>query len=189
MLVGYCRTSTIDQVAGLDAQVDALRATGCTDKIFREQVSSVADRPALSTCLDFVREGDLLVVTKICRLARSTTDLLNIVARLEAKGVGLRVLSFGGGEIETRSPTGRMMITLFAAVGEWERSIMLERQKEGIARAKAAGRYRGRAPTARAKSGQVRELRGRGMGASEIAAQLQISRASVYRVLADGSAG
>lgn len=188
MLVGYCRTSTVDQVAGLDAQVEALHATGCTEKLFREQVSAARDRPGLSACLDFVREGDVLVVTKVCRLARSTTDLLTIVAHLEAKGVGLRVLSFGGSEIDTRSPTGRMMLTLFAAVAEWERAIMKERQRDGIARAKAAGLYRGRAPTARAKSEQVRDARSRGVGASQIATELKISRASVYRILAEAAA-
>jgi DNA invertase Pin-like site-specific DNA recombinase len=187
-LVAYVRVSTSEQVAGLEAQEAVLRATGCT-KVFKEVCSSVTERQVLSTCLDFVREGDTLLVSKIDRLARSTADLLTIVSKLEAKGVGLRVLDFGGAEVDTRSPSGKMLLTMFAAVAQFEREIMLERQREGIARAKAVGKYRGRAPTARAKSAQVRDLRGKGLGASEIAAQLQISRASVYRVLADASAG
>ncbi len=184
MLVGYCRVSTADQLAGLDAQTDVMAATGCT-RIFVERVSSVAMREQLSAALDFVREGDTLIVTKIDRLARSTADLLGIVAKLEAKQVALRVLDFGGSEVDTQSPTGRMVLTMFGAVAEFERAIMLERQRTGIARAKAEGRYRGRAPTARAKATQVKQLRATGMGASAIATKLSISRASVYRIIAD----
>lgn len=186
MLVGYCRTSTTEQVAGLEAQMAMLRATGCNDKLFVEQVSSIAARDELAAALDFVREGDVLVVTRLDRLARSTADLLGIVAKLEAKGVALRVLDFGGSEVDTKSPTGRMLLTMFAAVAEFERSIMLERQKAGIAKAKVEGRYRGRVPTARAVAPQAREMRASGMGASAIAAKLRISRASVYRLLAEG---
>lgn len=114
MLVGYARTSTVEQVAGLEAQETALAATGCT-KVFREQASSVGQRGQLDAVLDFVREGDTLVVSRLDRLARSTADLLGIVALLEGKQVGLRVLDFGGSEVDTRSPTGRMLLTMFAA--------------------------------------------------------------------------
>ena len=96
MLIGYARTSTSDQVAGFEAQVRDLRAHGCADKIFEEQVSSVAHRAQLDAALDFVREGDAFVVTRLDRLARSTSDLLRIVALLDAKGVALRILDFGG---------------------------------------------------------------------------------------------
>ncbi len=94
MLVGYARTSTAEQVAGLDAQTRDLLATGCK-KLFQEQVSSVAARSQLEAALDFCREGDTLVVTKLDRLARSTADLLRIVETLEMKGVGLRIVDFG----------------------------------------------------------------------------------------------
>jgi len=150
-----------------------------------EQTSSVAAREQLTAALEFAREGDTLVVTRLDRLARSTTDLLSIVAILERKGVALRVLDFGGAEMDTKSPSGRMLLTMFAAVAEFERGIMLERQRAGIAKAKAEGRYRGRAPTARAKLAAIRELRAAGMGASEIAAKLNVGRASVYRLLAE----
>lgn len=186
MLVGYGRSSTAEQRAGLEAQERQLLATGCT-KIFVETVSSVAARAQLDTALDFVRESDALVVTRLDRLARSTTDLLSIVGKLEAKGVGLRILDFGGSEMDTKSPSGRMLLTMFAAVAEFERGIMLQRQKEGIAKAKAAGKYRGRAPTARAKAQQVRDMKAAGAGASEIAIVLGIGRASVYRMLAVGA--
>src|SRR6202162_2339498 len=95
MIVGYARTSTAGQIAGLEAQERELRATGC-DKIFREQVSSVAERQQLEAALDYVREGDTFAVTKLDRLARSVGDLLAIMARLEAKGVRLRGLSMYG---------------------------------------------------------------------------------------------
>lgn len=186
MFVGYARSSTSEQIAGLEAQEKQLRATSCT-KIFREMVSSVAAREQLDAALDFVREGDVFVVTRLDRLARSTTDLLSIVSKLEAKGVGLRVLDFGGSVMETQSPSGKLMLTIFAAVAEFERGVMLSRQRDGIAKAKAEGKYRGRAPTARAQAQQVRAMKDGGAGASEIAAALGIGRASVYRLLADGS--
>ncbi|MDT0576503.1 recombinase family protein [Croceicoccus sp. F390] len=184
MLIGYARVSTTDQVAGMDVQRTDLLETGC-NKMFTEQVSSVAQRDQLSAALDFCRDGDTLVVTRLDRLARSTADLLAIVAALEAKQVGLRILDFGGTLVDTKSPTGRMLLTMFAAVAEFERAIMLERQRAGIAKAKAEGRYRGRAPTARRQSGRVAELHAKGKGASAIAVEVGISRASVYRILSE----
>ncbi len=182
MIIGYARTSTAEQEAGLQAQIRDLSATNCT-KIFSEQVSSVAERQQLKFALDFVREGDSLVVTKLDRLARSTTHLLSLVEQLERKGVALRILDFGGGEVDTKSPSGKMLLTVFAAMAEFERSIMLVRQREGIAAAKQAGKYKGRAPTARRKEREIRALKAAGVGASEIARQLGIGRASVYRML------
>jgi len=187
MLIGYARTSTVEQVAGLEAQEVALAATGCS-KLFAEQASSVAQRDQLDAALDWVREGDTLVVTRLDRLARSTADLLGIVAMLEGKRVALRILDFGGSEVDTKSPTGRMLLTMFAAVAEFERAIMLERQRVGVARARAEGKYRGRAPTARRQIKRVAALHGAGLGASAIAAQVGISRASVYRLLAEARA-
>jgi len=183
VLVGYCRTSTSDQVAGSEAQERDLLATGCTEKVFREHISSLAVREQLEAALDWVREGDVLVVTRLDRLARSTADLLRIIASLEAKGVGLRILDFGGSAVDTQSPTGKLLLVVLSAIAQWEREIMIARQREGIAKAKAEGRYKGRAPTARAKLSQVRELQATGLGASAIAERLSISRASVYRLL------
>jgi DNA invertase Pin-like site-specific DNA recombinase len=188
MLIGYCRTSTAEQVAGLEVQERQLLATGCT-KLFREQVSSLAVRAQLDAALEFVREGDALAVTRLDRLARSTTDLLGIVSFLEKKGVAMRILDFGGSEMDTKSPSGKMLLTMFAAVAEFEVGIMKLRQREGIEKAKAAGRYRGRAPTAQVKARQVHEMRAAGCGASEIAAALCIGRASVYRILAASKGG
>jgi DNA invertase Pin-like site-specific DNA recombinase len=180
MLVGYARPSTLDQVAGFDAQVTELKAAGCK-KLFKEQVSSVGERRQLEAALDFCREGDAFIVTKLDRLARSVTHLGEIVARLEEKGVGLRILNLN---LDSATPTGRLMLNLLASVAQFEREIMLERQREGIARAKADGKYRGRTPTARAKQAQVKELLAAGVKPVEIAKRLSISRASVYRCAA-----
>lgn len=181
MLIGYARTSTLDQSAGPEAQDRDLRAVGC-EKVFSEQVSSVDERNRvkLGEALDFLREGDTLVVTKLDRLARSVTHLHGLLAQITDKGAGLRILSMG---IDTTTPTGKLMLTIMGGVAEFEREVMLERQREGIAKAKAEGKYRGRKPTARAQGDQVRELHGQGVGATEIAQRLGIGRASVYRIL------
>ncbi len=185
MLVGYARTSTVGQQAGLEAQERELRAAGC-DKIFREQVSSVAQRDQLEAALDYVRdEEDGLVVTKLDRLARSVGDLLSIVARLEAKKVSLRVLSMSGSQpLDTGTATGRLMLAVIGAVGQAEREAMLERQREGIAKARREGKYKGRVPTVRRRAAEIIRLKEAGIRPSEIAVRLGIGRASVYRVLA-----
>lgn len=184
MLIGYARTSTSDQDAGLEAQKRDLAATGCK-KVFEEMVSSVGQRDQLDHALDYAREGDILVVTKLDRLARSTRHLLEIVQLLEHKGVALRILDFGGEPVNTSGPTGKLLLTVFAAFAQFEREMMLERQREGIAKAKAAGKYKGRKPTALAKATEVKALRANGVGGTEIARRLGIGRASVYRILAD----
>lgn len=183
MLIGYARTSTADQKAGLAAQERDLRAAGC-EKIFAEQVSSVAQRDNLKTCMEFIREGDVLVATKPDRLARSTAELLAIEADLSRRGIALMVLSMGGEKLDTRNPTSKLMLTILAGVATWEREVMLERQREGIAQAKAAGKYKGRAPTAQAKADQVRKMVSEGMTREAVAKQLEIGIASVYRILA-----
>lgn len=159
-----------------------LRAAGCA-RIFAERVSSVAKRAQLEAAIDHLREGDTLVVTKPDRLARSVADLLGIIARLEAMGVALRVLSMGGAEVNTGTPTGRLMLTMLGAVAEFERALMLERQREGIAKAKAEGKYKGRAPTAQRQAAKVLRLKADGVRPVDIARRLGIGRASVYRIL------
>ena len=180
--VGYARTSTEEQQAGLEAQVAALKAAGCK-KLFQERVSAIGQRKELETALSFVREGDTFVVTKLDRLARSTQHALSIVEDLESRGVGLRILDFAGEPIATKSPHGKLVLTMFAAFAEFERRLMLERQRAGIAKAKSEGKYKGRKPTASAKADQVKALAGQGVGPSEIARKLGIGRSSVYRVL------
>lgn len=179
MHIGYARTSTIEQLAGLDAQIRDLRQAG-VEKIFKEQVSSVAPRVQLEAMLDFAREGDTVTVTKLDRLARSVRDLVRIVDRLAAKGVALRILAMN---MDTATPTGKLMLTILGAVAEFERELMLERQREGIAKAKAEKKYKGRAPTARSKADEIKALLAEQVGPQEISRKLGISRSSVYRVI------
>jgi DNA invertase Pin-like site-specific DNA recombinase len=187
--IGYARTSTVEQAAGIEAQQRDLQAAGCT-RIFSEQVSSVAtERPELTAALGYLRRGDVLVVTKPDRLARSTADLLGIMERLNERGIGLRILSMGGAEMDTRSATGKLMLTMLGAVATFERELMLERQREGIRKAAEAGKYKGRAPTARRQSDDVAKLKAEGVGPAEIARRLGIGRASVYRILGSAEAG
>jgi DNA invertase Pin-like site-specific DNA recombinase len=177
---GYGRTSTLEQQAGLDAQMRDLKAAGC-EKIFSEQVSAVGKRLQLEAALDFIREGDTLVVTKLDRLARSTQHLLEIAERVKAKGADLSIQNLGA---DTSTATGRLMFTVIGAIACFERELMLERQREGIARAKQEGRYRGRKPTARAQAREIKALKADGVRPTDIARRLSIGRASVYRVLA-----
>ncbi|ODA91853.1 DNA invertase [Mesorhizobium sp. SEMIA 3007] len=181
-LVGYARTSTTDQKAGLEAQLRDLEQAGCT-KVFREEISSVATkRPQLAAVLEWVREGDSLVVTKLDRLARSVADLVDINKQLKAKGVGLRIL---GMNLDTATAQGELMVNVFAAIAQFERELMLERQREGIAKAKAEGKYAGRQPTARAKAKDVLRMRSEGKSVTDIVTALGISRASVFRIMAE----
>src|SRR3954469_24368890 len=179
MMIGYARTSTTDQTAGLTAQQRDLRAAGA-EKMFSEMASSVAHRGVLDQCLGFLREGDVLMVSKPDRLARSTAELLTIEADLSKRGIGLVVLSMGGERLDTRNPTSKLMLTILAGVATWEREIMLERQREGIAKAKAEGAYKGRKRSIDAA--KVKALAAT-MGPAAIAKQLGIARSSVYRML------
>jgi DNA invertase Pin-like site-specific DNA recombinase len=183
MLAGYARTSTTDQVAGLEAQVTALTTAGC-ERIFQEHASAVKMRRVFDEAMRFVREGDTLVVTKMDRLARDLRSLLATVEDLETRGVGLRILDFAGETINTRSATGKMTLSVFGAFAEFERTMMLERQRAGIEKAKAEGKYTGRLPKAMNQRDQIRALAGTGKTKSAIAAQLGISERSVYRALA-----
>ncbi|MBB4064232.1 recombinase family protein [Gellertiella hungarica] len=179
-IIGYARTSTLDQTYGLAAQLRDLEAAGC-EKVFQEQVSSVdKNRPELERALEYAREGDVFVVTKLDRLARSMPDLVRIRDTLQAKGVTLKILALG---IDTSTPTGKLMMNLLGSIAEFERDIMLERQREGIAKAKEEGKYKGRAPTAQRKAEDVRRLKAEGKTAEEIVAVLGISRSSVFRML------
>ena len=121
---------------------------------------------------------------KLDRLARSVADLLGIVARMEKKKVALRVLAMSGSQpLDTGTAIGKLMLAVIGAVGQFEREMMLERQREGIAKAKAQNRYKGRVPTARRQAAEIIRLKTKGVRPSEIAVRLRIGRASVYRVL------
>ena len=184
MLIGYARVSTVEQDAGFEAQERDLKAAGA-ERLFSERTSAVGPRKALDEAIDFAREGDAIVVTKLDRLARSVADLVRIVERLTKKRVGLRILAMG---VDTATPTGKLVVNVLGAIGQFEREIMLERQREGVQRAKREGKYKGRAPTARAKSAEIVKLAGEGVRREEIASRLGVGVASVYRVLAERKA-
>jgi DNA invertase Pin-like site-specific DNA recombinase len=173
------RTLVGQQVASLEAQIRDLKATGA-EKLFSENVSSVTPRKQLEAAIEFAREGDTLVVTKIDRLARSVRHLCEIVDRLQAKGVVLRILNMN---LDRSDATGKLMLQIIGSIAEFERSIMLSRQLEGIAKATAEGKYRGDIPTARAKAEQVFALGGAGKTREEAAEELGISIRSVFRIL------
>lgn len=179
MMIGYARTSTLEQTASIEAQKRALTAIGC-DRLYDEQISSVASRGALRAAMDYAREGDTLVVTKLDRLARSVRHLGEIVEELEGKKVGLRILDLG---LDTSNATGKLMLNVLGSVAQFEREMMLERQREGIAKAKALGKYKGRKPTARLQTDTIVALTAKGKSRREVADDLGISERSVYRVL------
>ena len=188
MIIGYARTSTADQTAGLAAQERDL-ATAGAEKVYAEQVSSMTHRPLLAEALAFLREGDALMVSRPDRLARSTAELLAIEADLSKRGAGLIVLSMGGERLDTRNPTSKLMLTILAGVATWEREIMLERQREGIAKAKGEGKYKGRKPTVAAQTAAIREAVAAGEKPAAVARRLGVARSSVYRMLPGAPAG
>lgn len=179
MIIGYARTSTADQIAGFESQLRELKLAGC-EKIFREKASSAEARIQLEAAIEFAREGDLLIITKLDRLARSVADLMTIIQKLELKKVGLRILNLG---MDTHSPTGRLMLTVLGGIAQFEREIMLERQREGIAKAKAEGKYKGRKPIALDQQKEVIRLVESGISKASVARELKIGEATVYRIL------
>jgi DNA invertase Pin-like site-specific DNA recombinase len=178
MLVGYARVSSLGQ--SLEVQEAALREAGC-EKLFAEKRSGTTrqGREALQEALEFVREGDVLLVTRLDRLARSMGDLQGIIEELNRKGVGFRCLQQGA--VDTTSSMGRLVLNMLAAIAEFETDLRKERQREGIDKAKAAGIYKGRPVSI--ERDKVLALQAQGMGATDIAKQLGIGRASVYRHL------
>ena len=181
---GYSRVSTIDQ--NTETQEEALKAAGC-DVVMVEKASAkdMNGRPKLEALKELLSAGDTLVVTKLDRLARSTADLLSIAQGLEDKGVKLRVLNVAGGELDTSTATGKLMLTMLGAVATFERELMLERQREGIEKAKTKGKYTGRKPTARMKAPEVYKLADQGKTREAIADALGIGVSTVYRLLSE----
>lgn len=178
--VGYARTSTIEQQAGLEAQLRDLEAAGCERRgIFKEHASAVGERPVLEHALQFVREGETLVITKIDRLARSVSHLNEIIDRLNEKGVNLCILSMG---IDTNTAAGKMMLNIMGSFAEFEREIMLERQKEGIEKAKIDGKYTGRKPLPTEIVHTVETYLETGVSKVWIAKKMGIGEATVYRI-------
>jgi len=182
MLIGYARTSTVDQQAGFEAQLVELKAYGC-DRMYQEQVSAVATRTQLEAAIDMLRTGDKLVVTKLDRLARSVAHMGDLLKQIEAKGAGLVILSLGSETIDTSTATGKLILNMMVSVAQFEREMMQERQIEGIKRAQAEGKYKGRVPKAMNQADKVKALVEAGVDRVKVQQQLGISKASYYRCL------
>ena len=182
MLIGYARTSTTDQHAGFEAQLVELKAYGC-ERMYQEQVSAVASRQELERAIDMLREGDKLVVTKLDRLARNVMHMGELLEQIEAKGAGLVILSLGSETVDTSTATGKLILNMMVSVAQFEREMMKERQVEGIKRAQAEGKYKGRVPTAMKQADKVRALVDAGVTRVQVQEQLGISKASYYRCL------
>lgn len=180
MRIGYARVSSTGQ--SLHLQLEALQSAGC-EKSFSEKRSgrTAKDRPELSRGLDQLRSGDEFVLTRLDRLARSVGDLHRIIEQITASGATFRCLQQSG--VDKSSSAGKLMLAILGAVAEFENEIRRERQRDGIEKAKGRGVYRGR-PRTIAKD-DVRKLVGDGFGPSAVAAKLNISRASAYRLLAE----
>ena len=182
MLIGYARTSTIDQQAGFDAQLVELNTYGC-ERTYQEQVSAVATRTQLEAAIDMLREGDKLVVTKLDRLARSVAHMGDLLEQIEAKGAGLVILSMGNERVDTSTATGKLILNMMVSVAQFEREMMKERQVEGIKRAQAEGKYKGRVPKAMQQADKVKALVEAGVDRVKVQEQLGMSKASYYRCL------
>jgi DNA invertase Pin-like site-specific DNA recombinase len=176
-VIGYARVSTTDQA--LSIQRAALKAAGCgVIRAEKRSGASTAGREELRTVLDFLRKGDVLMVTRIDRLARSIGDLQDIVRTVKARGASLKATEQ---PIDTSTAAGKCFLDMLGVFAEFETNLRRERQFEGIARAKAEGVYKGRPASIDAP--KVRAMKAKGMGATEIARVLKIGRASVYRAL------
>ena len=177
MIYGYARVSTAEQ--DLSIQLEALKTAGC-DVVRSEKVSgtSVSGRTELRNLLDFARNGDTIVVTRIDRLARSVRDLQNIVHELKEKGVSLKATEQA---VNTSTSAGKCFLDMLSVFAEFETNLRRERQMEGIAKAKSRGVYSGRKQTIDVE--RVQRLKAKGMGATAIAREMGIDRTSVYRVL------
>ena len=178
-LIGYARVSTTDQ--DLTIQHAALKSAGCK-KIFSEKKSGTQQegRTQLDACLDYLRESDTLIVTRIDRLSRSLRDLQNLAHDLKENGIHLKATEQ---PIDTSSAAGNAFFNMLGVFAEFETTLRKERQLEGIAKAKKEGKYKGRQPTARAKSYQVISLIKEGLTRQAVAEKLDIGIASVYRIL------
>ena len=182
MLIGYARTSTTDQHAGFEAQLVELKAYGC-ERMYQEQVSAVASRQELERAIDMLREGDKLVVTKLDRLARNVMHMGELLEQIEAKSAGLVILSLGSETVDTSTATGKLILNMMVSVAQFEREMMKERQVEGIKRAQAEGKYKGRVPTAMKQAEKVKALVDAGVTRVQVQEQLGVSKASYYRCL------
>ena len=177
--IGYARVSTLDQ--NLALQADALAAAGCV-KVFEDRASGArADRPGLQKVLDYVRDGDVLIVWKLDRLGRSLPHLIDTVSVLEKRGVGFRSVTEA---IDTTTPGGRLVFHIFGALGQFERDLVRERTRAGLAAAEARGRKGGRKPVITSeKLKRAREIIGKGLTVREAAIRLKVGKTALYEAI------
>ena len=180
--IGYARVSSTDQ--STDVQEDQLKAAGCS-KVFTEKASGVssANREQLNAALDYAREGDVFVVTRLDRLARSQVDLHALLSNLETRGIAFECTEQP--EVNTIGPMGKLLLGVLGAVAEFETGLRRERQMEGIAKAKAAGKYKGGQPIKREKVEKLRVLvEQQGVSIAAASREVGISRVTAYKYLA-----
>jgi DNA invertase Pin-like site-specific DNA recombinase len=178
MRIGYARVSTTDQ--HLESQLDALKVAGC-EKIYEEQASGGGTLPTRATCLEHLRDGDSLVVWRLDRLGRSTTDLVHILGALETRGVQFVSITEA---IDTKTPSGRLLFHVMAALAEFERELIRERTAAGLAAARARGRHPGRkAALTTTQIDMVKDLRTAGRPVTLIAEQFNVARNTIYKAL------
>ncbi|WP_214761755.1 recombinase family protein [Exiguobacterium sp. s129] len=173
--IGYARVSTLDQ--NLDSQLDQLKKAGCT-KIFQEKASSVKKRPELEKCLDYLREGDTLVVWKLDRLGRTTKKLLELIDDLKERGINLQIITLG---VDTSTAAGRLFFTMMAGLAEMERELIRERTNAGLQAARARGRLGGRKPIDEQIMVRAMMMYEAKMTVDDITKTLDISRSTFYK--------
>lgn len=173
--IGYARVSTFDQ--NLDSQLDELKKAGCT-KIFQEKVSSVKKRPEFEKCLEYLREGDTLVVWKLDRLGRTTKKLLELIDDLKNRGINLQIITLG---VDTSTAAGRLFFTMMAGLAEMERELIRERTNAGLQAARARGRMGGRKPIDEQIMTRAMMMYEAKMTVDDITKTLNISRSTFYK--------
>lgn len=178
-LVGYARVSTADQFA--DLQLRALAAAG-VGRVFQDTISGTrTERPGLTECMAYLSAGDVLVVWRLDRLGRSLPHLLTVMAELDERAIGFRSLTEAG--LDSTTPSGRLIFSVFAAVAQFERELIVERTRAGVAAARTRGKSLGRPAALSAEQRELaRNLRVSGQSLSQIAAVLRVSRSTIQRV-------
>lgn len=181
MKIGYARVSTSRQAESLEAQREALEAAECT-KIFEDQVSGAKSRrPGLDAALEYMRADDVLVVTRLDRLGRSALDTMKTLSALDERGVRMKALDF---DLDTATPSGRLVVGIFVQLAQWERDLLIERTHEGLAHARSQGRVGGRprklSPT---QVESIRASRAAKVGVTDLAVMHGVSRWTITRAL------
>jgi len=180
MLIGYARVSTIDQ--HLDRQLDALKKAGIDSRnIYQEKQSGIKERPMLNKLISELQQGDTVTIVDLTRLSRSTTDLFEIATKIRDKGADVKSLKESW--LDTTTPQGKLMFTIFAGLSQFERDLISQRTKEGLKAAKARGRSGGRPNKRNGKAKTVEILYQNGIRINEIVKQTELSRATIYRIL------